>query len=656
MDSHLPTIKAPLTLNVKHDFGPQDYIIPVLGADDVAVTFPSTINCTVRVFKSDEATFLRIVPGQINPVYVFNVDTLEYDHPGDTEEFDIVIAASNSAGFAYQKLHIVHLGDGPQPVGFPNTDSGIHTLHFTDVAHPIVRCVRGEPMTEFEMRSIVEVLGNPGPPDGTQITAEHRDYGIEFYIVSGINTNTPAYCYVTDTNHNSDGLSVVGNNFDLSATPGTFSVPLLVKMDSIDPALAPDGGAYVVGQPVTIIPSISFPSGAISDIQYTLAAAPPGSELTIDSQGGFVTGHFTEAGIFNLTVAVKYTVDGASHQSQTWTSSVTVSEQSTRADDFPPGVIYEKVTGKIFGTPLKAGIYWVAFGVTSGGYTAQCYLGIHVAPAPGDTLITSKTSALAMLGREFTFQAETILYGARFRMVDGPIGFEMTGYGQITGTPLSTGIIPITFEVVDGFDPSIKETATLEITVLNVMTDSNGNVSVSDDATGSSSSSTGTSSEPSGTSDAAMANPLVYNKEGDDAFFTVRFKKASAPVTLDITDLTVALKEVEPDSILASSDYHAALTTAPFPGAVDVIIDVATREVTASTPPVVGTPYFLVHIKLDSAAIAGAESNYESDGGTKFLALGEFQWKVTSPVGDISGDIQGSSKTFGWLIERELQG
>jgi hypothetical protein len=134
-----------------------------------------------------------------------------------------------------------------------------------------------------------------------------------------------------------------------------------------------------------------------------------------------------------------------------------------------------------------------------------------------------------------------------------------------------------------------------------------------------------------GTDDKLKPDPVIYAKAGDDLILSVRFTKAGVGFAMDLNDLTLSLKELEPEAVLATSSAWETVGT----GADTV---------------------YTIHLKVDSELLRTALTNYEEDDGTSFNALAEIQWKQDNSGGEIVGPVElvGTTRTFTVMIPRDI--
>jgi hypothetical protein len=132
----------------------------------------------------------------------------------------------------------------------------------------------------------------------------------------------------------------------------------------------------------------------------------------------------------------------------------------------------------------------------------------------------------------------------------------------------------------------------------------------------------------------ARDTPILFVKEQDDLIVRLRTVKNGTVLDLgalaDPANLKLVLKELEPENQVVVSDGAAKISTGD-----------------ASS--------YLVHAKFDGAALAASLSNYETDAGTSYDALAEFELTFSNPGYPVGpGSLVRTSKTFRIQIERDL--
>jgi len=135
--------------------------------------------------------------------------------------------------------------------------------------------------------------------------------------------------------------------------------------------------------------------------------------------------------------------------------------------------------------------------------------------------------------------------------------------------------------------------------------------------------------------------PIFLLKEDDAVLVNVRFKKNGVALDPTLTSLKFAFKEIESEGVLFTAGGAALATTG----------------LTVSNFAKVGsgaTAYFQVLVTASGDALVAALSNYEADGGTKFNALFEAEWKQDVTAGGGTAALVASSKTKRVTIERDL--
>lgn len=124
-------------------------------------------------------------------------------------------------------------------------------------------------------------------------------------------------------------------------------------------------------------------------------------------------------------------------------------------------------------------------------------------------------------------------------------------------------------------------------------------------------------------------SPLFWAKMRDDLVMFVRFVKQSTVLDLDLGSLAFGIKEFEPDRLLqASGDWQK----------------IGQGNQT----------YYRLHIRFDGTLIEAALSNYETDDGTRFLPLCEFEW-LENNDGDVGpAELRSSSRNFRVSLDRDI--
>ena len=134
-----------------------------------------------------------------------------------------------------------------------------------------------------------------------------------------------------------------------------------------------------------------------------------------------------------------------------------------------------------------------------------------------------------------------------------------------------------------------------------------------------------------GTAGGKDGGPLFWTKRGDDLVFHVTFLKGGVVADLELIALKFALKELDPENVLADGDDWRKI---------------GEGEQTA----------FRLHVKLDSPELTSALTNYEEDAGTFFNALGEFEWMELNDYDPQVGPpfLRNTTRTFMVEVARDL--
>lgn len=129
--------------------------------------------------------------------------------------------------------------------------------------------------------------------------------------------------------------------------------------------------------------------------------------------------------------------------------------------------------------------------------------------------------------------------------------------------------------------------------------------------------------------------PLFWAKAGDDLVMSVRFTKGGVQFDPKLTGLKFALKEFEPEGEVAATYFAGG----------DWVKSGAGDQTT-----------YLIICRLTAPELVAALTNYEEDKGTRFLALGEFEWLGQNTLNPQIGpaNLRGSSRTFGVMLPRDI--
>lgn len=126
---------------------------------------------------------------------------------------------------------------------------------------------------------------------------------------------------------------------------------------------------------------------------------------------------------------------------------------------------------------------------------------------------------------------------------------------------------------------------------------------------------------------AGATTPVLFGKHASQKLVTVTFLKQGQPVSMDVTDLKLGIKQYEPEQIL---------------------------DVTDGTFYAIGGG-FRILVDLDDADVANALGDYEADDKTLFNAIAEVRW--TYYEHDTGGDavlLISRSANFLFQLERDI--
>ena len=238
-------------------------------------------------------------------------------------------------------------------------------------------------------------------------------------------------------------------------------------------------------------PSYYYPSlGAPDPLQYSATGLPPG--LSIDASSGSISGTFTQAGTYPVTISATnragtgrlVTTFAIAASAPTGTVMPTpaaptfygVSAEalgyvglplsdtlhatptaSFAASGLPAWLALNPATGAITGTPPVAGTYPVMVSATNAGGTTQAVLTIIVESAPPAPTVTSACAASANLGVSFVYG----IYASNYSGIPAanvyhvgtlPAGLTLNAVtGVISGTPMGpTGVFTVPLSVSIG--------------------------------------------------------------------------------------------------------------------------------------------------------------------------------------------------------------
>jgi hypothetical protein len=131
---------------------------------------------------------------------------------------------------------------------------------------------------------------------------------------------------------------------------------------------------------------------------------------------------------------------------------------------------------------------------------------------------------------------------------------------------------------------------------------------------------------------AVLPDSLTVLKYNDDWILSVTLAKAGVTLDLDVTALTLRIKELETDAVLVTSDAWLKVGSG-------------------------GDTRFRVHSKIAGSALKAALSNYENDVETEFQALCELEvtWNNALSATFAPATLTVSSDTFRVAIARNFR-
>ncbi len=498
------------------------------------------------------------------------------------------------------------------------------------------------------------------------------------------------------------GLALASSG-QISGTPSqTGSFPFTVQVkDSSSPAATVTKAFTIniaaIGGPLQIT-TLTLPDGQVSapyattliaiggtkPYAWTISAGSLPAGLTLNAASGSISGTSTQSGSFSVTIQAKDAstpqqtagkvlslhvaaavspvqivttslvggqVSSAYGATVTATGGTTPYSWSISAGALPNGLTLSGA-GQISGTPTAAGTSTFTVKVTDASTpaktaTASLSIVIAAAPVPPVQVTTTSLAGGQVSGAYSATVAAsggTTPYSWSVSAGALPNGLTLSGAGQISGTPTTSGTVSFTVRVADSSAPAKTATANLSIAVAAVVTPP---VTIS------------TSSLPGGTVSSAYSStlaaaggttPYIWSLSAGSlpaglslsssgvisgtptaagtVSFTVRVADSSAPAKTATANLSIAVAAVVTPPVTistsslpggtVSSAYSSPLAatggTTPYSwslsaGSLPAGLSLSSSGVISGTPTAAGTVSFTVRVADSSAPAKTATAN-----------------------------------------------
>lgn len=241
----------------------------------------------------------------------------------------------------------------------------------------------------------------------------------------------------------------------------------------------------------------------------------------------------------------------------------------------------------------------------------------------GGTGLATATRYYVINAEANTFQVSTTLGGAVVPIIADYSAIVFVRLGHLSGAATLPGISTLRLTASNGDGASAEVRFTIGIEPAANAPDGNIDL-VWDLATNIVS-----RQDTSGAAPSAGNDPVLNVKEGDDLMARMRFRKGGTFIDLAVTGLRFALKEFEPEGEIVVGNTFVK----------------EGEDTTAN---------YLFYAQFIASALASSLSNYEADGGTFYVGLGEFEVTFTNPESIGPAELVRSSATFAVRVERDI--
>jgi hypothetical protein len=197
-------------------------------------------------------------------------------------------------------------------------------------------------------------------------------------------------------------------------------------------------------------PGLTFSNGAISGTP--LSVGTYNIQISATNASG--------AGYGNLALTVKLPLpvitsagvaDGMTNTAFNYTIQATSVATSFSANNLPPGLVLNSLTGAITGTNSGGGTFNVTIAANnSTGATTNSLVIVIYTNTPPAPIITSAATAAGSLSASFNYQIVATNFPTHFFAIGLPLGLSFDpASGRIFGIPAVTGNFPVTLRALN---------------------------------------------------------------------------------------------------------------------------------------------------------------------------------------------------------------